>query len=122
MAKGKGKEEVLGECTIYAKSCVLILSFFFFLECPVRTLKRQPDPLQTVESDSSDVEMVSSRALGKHKAVPSTKRRYEEEPAPEGYATQFCKLRVSIRSITARLDRISCELDEVFVEYSVVTK
>ena len=30
MAKGKGKEEVLGECTVYAKSCVLILSFFFF--------------------------------------------------------------------------------------------
>ena len=99
-----------------------VFFFFFFFECPVRALKRQPDPPQTVESDSSDVEMASSRALGKRKAVPSTKRRYEEEPAPEGYAAQFRKLRVSIRSITTRLDGISCELDEVFVEYSVVTK
>ena len=79
-------------------------------------MKRQLDPLQTVESDSSDVEMASPKALGKCKAVPSAKRRFEEESAPGGYTVQVHKLCVSIRSITTHLNGISCKLDNVLGE------
>ena len=68
------------------------VSSFFPLRAPGLCFKEATRSPRTVESDSSNVEMASPKVFGKRKTGPSGKRRYEEESASEGYATQFHKV------------------------------